>query len=474
MSSSKLLQTFISAVKASLPFAPNFNQEEAIVRLAGFVFSPDERGVFVLRGYAGTGKTNLVSALTKALPSVRWRSVLLAPTGRAAKVLGAYAQRPAFTIHKKIFRKQATGEGGVYFTLAENLHRNTLFIVDEASMIGADQGGESLFNNLLENLFEYVYSGHNCKLILIGDTAQLPPVGCDQSPALDKDYLQRAFYLNISAYELSEVARQRLESEILLNATRLRELLAQPEIAVPKLLCRGDVVYLEGQDLEDTLNSCISRFGEDNVMIITRSNKRAKLFNQSYRNRIKLFEEDLCTGDRLMVVKNNYFWLQDAEAGQGFVANGDLAEIVKIVRRETLYGFNFCDCIVRFVDYPGLPDQEVKLITDSLYSDNPAFTADEQRALYERVMEDMANEPIKAVRQAYLRKSPYYNALQVKFSYAVTCHKSQGGQWPVVFIDQGYLKDDNVNAEFVRWLYTAITRAREKVYLINFNPLLIG
>jgi exodeoxyribonuclease V len=468
------IDTFITTVKSCLPFIANSNQEEAIAKLSGFIFSADERGVFILRGYAGTGKTNLISAITKALPSVRWRSVLLAPTGRAAKVLGAYAQRPAQTIHKKIFRKDMGADGQVHFSLGENLHKNTLFIVDEASMIGADQGGEQLFNSLLENLFEYVYSGTHCKLILIGDTAQLPPVGTEDSPALNTAYLKNAFYLNIQDYELREVARQRLESGILLNATNLRNSLIGSDFVMPTLVCTNDVISLNGQELEDALNTCISRYGEDNVMIITRSNKRANLFNQSYRNRVKLFEEDLCTGDKLMIVKNNYFWLPENNDEAGFVANGDMAEIVKILKRETQYGFNFCDCVIRFNDYPNLPEQPVKLLTDSLFTDSPSLSQADQKKLYESVMSDVSHEPIKSVRSAYLKKSPYYNALQVKFSYAVTCHKSQGGQWPVVFIDQGFLNDENLNREFIRWLYTAITRARETVYLINFNEVLLS
>lgn len=456
-------------IPAYLPFSPNSNQAEAIDRISRFIFNSDERSVFILKGYAGTGKTNLISAFTKALPGIRWRSVLLAPTGRAAKVLSGYAQRPAQTIHKKIFRKQMGATGAIYFSLAENLHRNTLFIVDEASMISADSGGESLFNSLLENLFEYVYSGDNCKLILIGDTAQLPPVGSEESPALDQKYLSAAFHLNIHAFELTEVARQRLESGILFNATNLRNAMAMEETGFPRLSCSADVVNLPGDELEETLQSCISRYGEDNVVIITRSNKRANLFNQSYRNRIKLYEEDLCGGDKIMIVKNNYFWLGDNNSEAGFIANGDIAEISKIMNRESLYGFNFCDCIIQFSDYPQLPPQQVKIVTDCLFTDSPALSGDEQKKLFDAVMEDVSDLPDKGSKMAYLKKSPYYNALQVKFSYAITCHKSQGGQWPVVFIDQGYLKEENINNAFIRWLYTALTRATEKVYLINFN-----
>jgi ATP-dependent exoDNAse (exonuclease V) alpha subunit len=473
MSKTWSVSEFINFVKGSLPFVANSDQENAIEKISDFIFNRDERSVFVLKGYAGTGKTTLISTFTKALPNIKWRSVLLAPTGRAAKVIGNYSQKEAFTIHKKIFRKIPGENGSVYFSLAENLHRNTLFIVDEASMISADSPGEQgFFNNLLENLFEYVYSGDNCKLILIGDTAQLPPVNSSDSPALDINYLKNAFHLNISSVELKEVARQQIESGILFNATQLRIILSEKYFVFPKLTCTNDVVNVNGEDLEDTLNSAISKYGEENIIIITRSNKRANLFNQSFRNRIKLYEENICSGDKLMIVKNNYFWLPEKAETAGFIANGDIAEITRINKKENIYDFNFVDCNIKFSDYD-LPEQQVKIITDGLYSDNPALNAEEQQKLYFNVLEDVADEPNKGLKMAYLKRSPYFNALQVKFSYAVTCHKSQGGQWPVVFIDQGYIKEENVDKNFVRWLYTAITRATEQIYLINFNNLFI-
>jgi len=463
------IDDFVNEIPRHLQFVLNADQQTAISKIAHFIFDSSERSVFVLKGYAGTGKTSLVSAITKTLPHIRWRSVLLAPTGRAAKVLSNYSQRPAQTIHKKIFKKEMAGDGSIHFSLGENLHHNTLFIVDEASMISADSGGESLFNSILENLFEYVYSGDNCKLILLGDTAQLPPVGSLESPALNQEYLRSAFYLNIHGFELKEVARQRLESGILLNATNLRASISEEVFTFPSLICTSDVIQLAGDELEDTLNACLSKYGEDNIAIITRSNKRANLFNQSFRNRIKLFEEDLCTGDKLMVVKNNYYWLPENNGEAGFIANGDMVEVTRINKRESLYGFNFCTCNVRFIDYVNLPELEVNLITDALHSDFPALSQEEQKVLFENVLTDVQDEPIKGLRMAYAKKSPYYNALQVKFSYAITCHKSQGGQWPIIFIDQGYLKEENVDQGFVRWLYTALTRATEKVYLINFN-----
>lgn len=471
MSKIILPHDFEKIVSGYLPFIANEDQKIAIKKISEFIFNPDERAVFILRGYAGTGKTNLISAFTKALPNIKWRSILLAPTGRAAKVLGMYSQKTAQTIHKKIFRKQIGADGAFYFSLAENLHKNTLFIVDEASMISADSGGESLLNSLLENLFEYIYSGDNCKLILIGDTAQLPPVGSNESPALNENYLKGAFHLNINFFELKEVARQRLESGILLNATNIRNNIGNSVFEFPKFICGKDFVNLPGDELEDQINSAISNYGEENVVIITRSNKRANLFNQSFRNRIKLYEDDLCAGDKIMIVKNNYFWLPENNGEAGFIANGDMVEITRIVKRENLYGLDFCECQVRFIDYPNLAELQVKIITNSLFSDNPALSQEEQKSLFEAVMADVSHEPAKGVRMAYLKNSPYYNALQVKFSYAITCHKSQGGQWPVVFIDQGYLKEENIDEGFLRWLYTGITRATEKVYLINFNAL---
>jgi exodeoxyribonuclease V len=460
-------EKFTSTVRAQLSFELNTDQEEALDRLTTFILSPLQQPLFVLNGYAGTGKTSVVSAVTKALPSLKWRSVLLAPTGRAAKVLSGYAQRQASTIHRKIYKRVTDGEGSIRFSTAENLHRKTLFIVDEASMIGgADKDGS--FTNLLGDLLEYVFSGDDCRLLLLGDTAQLPPVGSELSPALDLAYLRASYHLDLGHAELREVARQRLDSAILLNATQLRVAMASPEFAFPRLQTAADFQRINGTELEDILNDSLSRYGDDGVIILTRSNKQAGLYNRSYRTRIRGLEEDLCTGDRLMVVKNNYFWLSEGEEA-GFIANGDIAEISRIVGREEAYGFAFCDCFLRFTDYPNMADQQVKIVTSCLYSDAPALKPEEQRALYEAVMEDVVHEPSRGLRMAYLRKSPYYHALQVKFAYAVTCHKAQGGQWPVVFIDQGFLQPQEPDRAYTRWLYTAVTRASEKVYLVNFG-----
>jgi exodeoxyribonuclease V len=468
----ELIEQFRKKVYSQLPFSANEGQRNAVTKVGSFIFESDDRSLFILKGYAGTGKTNLISAVTKVLPDFRWRSVLLAPTGRAAKVLSYFAQRPAYTIHKKIFWPDQNAEGDMRFTLAQNLHRNTLFIVDEASMISAGSGDDTLFNNLLENLLEYVYSGDNCRLLLMGDPAQLPPVGSNESPALDPTFMRSAFHLSVDFIELTEVARQSLESGILMNATRLRAAIGS-EAGFTGIVPQRDVIPVGGEDLEDVLNTAISQYGEDNVIIITRSNKRANLFNKNYRYRIRFYEDDLCTGDKIMVVKNNYYWIKENTAGIAFIANGDMAEIRRIISRESRYGFDFCDCLLRFTDYPELPDQQVQMITNSLYSDNPALKEEELKALYANVMQDVTDEPLKGARRAYLKNNPYYNALQVKFRYAVTCHKSQGGQWPVVFIDHGYLEEGSANDELIRWLYTAITRASEKVYLISFKESLL-
>ena len=461
--------SFISTFLSYLNFTPTEDQSNLISLLAEFMSNHDEREIMVIKGYAGTGKTNMVAALSKTLPSFKWKSVLLAPTGRAAKVLSNYSERPAQTIHKKIFRKTSTYDGGVQFSLAENLHRHTVFIVDEASMIGLDNpNSDSLYESLLESLLEYVYSGDNCKLILVGDTAQLPPVGSNESPALNIDYLKAAYQFSIKHIELKQVARQQDASGILINATHLRDCIKDEIEEFPKLLLYKDVVRLNGDELEDALNNAYSKYGFNDVLIVTRSNKRANLFNQAVRARIRYMDDDLCGGDLMMVVKNNYFWL-DEKSEVGFIANGDSLQIKKITARRELYGFNFAECIVELCDYPNSPEISLNLLLDSVNTETSALTKEQQQYLFEGVMEDVADEPIKGKRMMYLKKSPYFNALQVKFNYAVTCHKAQGGQWPVVFIDQGYLTKEMINTEFLRWLYTAFTRATERVYLMNFS-----
>ena len=457
-------------------FPPTKNQLTVIGELTDFVFLKAKKHLFVLKGYAGTGKTSLIGALVKTLPDFNFDSVLLAPTGRAAKVLSNYAGKPAFTIHKMIYQLRSGGDGFTRFMIKENKFQNTLFLVDEASMINDGGGltgaswGET--KSLLDDLLQYVYSGVNCKFILIGDTAQLPPVGMEMSPALDEDFLFQSYYLNIEMNELSEVVRQQKDAGILENATYLRNKIASKEISLPLFssINTTDVKRISGEELEDVLSDAYGKFGDENVMIITRSNKRANLFNGQVRVRIRWLEDELAAGDFMMVVKNNYFWLTD-DAKAGFIANGDIIEILKIKGIEELYGFRFANVTVRMIDYPDEPDLEVKLLLDSIMSDAPSLPSDQFKILYEAVSEDYAYEPNRKKRNELIRKNPYYQALQIKFAYAVTCHKSQGGQWDAVFVDQGYLTEEMIDIAYLRWLYTAITRAKKELYLVNFNDV---
>lgn len=461
------LEKLENTIKINLPFVVNEEQAIAVKKISKFILNNYSNSVFILKGYAGTGKTNLISGITKSLKSIGWKSVLLAPTGRAAKIMNNYSQTKAYTIHKKIFNYSFDTSSSGFLSIAENTHTSTLFIVDEASMIQAKED-ESGNLNLLESLFEFVYSGLNCKILFVGDNAQLPPVGSNYSAALSPEYLKANFDLNIFFFELKKVARQKEDSGILYNATQLRINLLEKDYIQPKFETTKDFIRLNGEDLEDTLNQSIQKYGEDNIIIITRSNKRASLFNQTYRNKIKYLEDELNTGDKIMIVKNNYFWLPSSNTETNFIANGDIAEITKLKNKKSLYGFEFCDCEIRLIDYQ-LPPLEVKLNLNTLYSDQSSLTTEQQASLKEAVLEDVADEPDKYTKIRYLKNNPFFNALQVKPAYAVTCHKSQGGQWPVVFIDQGYLTKEMLNIEYTRWLYTAVTRATEKVYLINFN-----
>lgn len=440
--------------------------------MARFLYDGDPRSVFVLKGYAGTGKTSLVSALIQTLPHLRVDTLLLAPTGRAAKVISNYSGRPAYTIHKKIYMT-VTDAGGVVRTVrAINKHAYTLFIVDEASMIGLE--ATSSRHSLLEDLIDYVYDGNHCRLMLIGDTAQLPPVGQSESPALDERYLSVAFGLNVIASELTEVVRQQQLSGILANATALRNQIAVleegDEASMPLFSPNGtDVIKLAGEDLMETLYREYGDYALEQVAIICRSNKRANLFNQGVRNSVLFREEEVNAGDYLMVVKNNYFWL-DEESSIGFIANGDIVEVLSVRNTQELYGFRFADATLRFVDYPDEEPRDCKLMLSTLYSESPSLTAEESEQFYNAVMEDYADLPHKADRLREMRQNPYYNALQVKFAYALTCHKTQGGQWNTVIVDQGFLPPDMpLDRDFLRWLYTAFTRATDRVYLLNFE-----
>jgi exodeoxyribonuclease-5 len=465
--------SFRSNILSVFPFEPTAGQAELADRLGAFLTDPDPRSVFVLKGYAGTGKTSFVSAMIRMLPAAGRKSVLLAPTGRAAKVLAGYAGQHAWTIHKRIYFQRMGRDGSISLVLQKNLYKNTLFIVDEASMIaGSAQDKDQVFSsrNLLDDLMDYVAEGESCKLLLIGDTAQLPPVGMPISPALDLEYLRSRYNLKIHSFELTEVMRQSLNSGILYNATRMREIIAsgQPSKHLFQLGRDGDISRVAGPDLEDLLHSSFAASGLSDTVVITRSNKRANLFNREIRNRILFYDNEISAGDCLMVVRNNYFWL-DPQSGPGFIANGDLVEVMGIRNTEELYGFRFADATIRLVDYPDEPHLDAKLMLDVLMAESPALPDDAYRKLFSAVQEDYSDIPRRILRLEKVRTNPYFNALQVKFAYALTCHKTQGGQWQNVFIDQGYLKEEMIDNEYLRWLYTALTRATVKVYLLGFQ-----
>ncbi len=427
-----------------------------------------EQNLFLLRGYAGTGKTSITAAFTKVLPRSGFKSILLAPTGRAAKVISAYSAKEAYTIHKKIFTKTFSEEGLMQFIPSANNYKNTVFIVDEASMIGAEN--DYVFmngQNLLDVLIEYVYSGDNCSLLLVGDTAQLPPVGLELSPAINPEYLRSRYSFNLFFEELTNVERQKEQSGILYNATKIRIQLLENKTYLPQIEFTNDVEHVSGEELEDVLNTAYSKYGEENVLVITKSNKAANLYNQQIRNRVFYRDADLCAGDRIMVVKNNYYWL--GEKSSNFIANGEMFKIRKIIGRKELYGMHFAECVLEWQDDRLEGELQALLLLNTINTESPALPQLIQQQFFNEVMLDYQHIPEKWKKISELRGNPYYNAIQVKFSYAVTCHKSQGGQWPCVLIDQGYLLKEQVSQNYLRWFYTALTRATEKVYLINFR-----
>lgn len=453
----------------NFPFAPTQGQKDFFDKMDRFLLQENAGGsAFILRGYAGTGKTSLISALVKTLPRLKIKSMLLAPTGRAAKVMGNYSQKSAFTIHKIIYRpKDQGGELSGGFELVKNYYKDTLFIVDEASML-ADEvlNGRSL----LRDLIHYVYQESSNMLMLVGDTAQLPPVGSNLSPALERDYLVRHFRLKVDAIELTEVMRQQLESGILYNATFLRNQLFSktPEISFTVSGFK-DFYKMTGERLEDGLRYAYNKFGLENTVIITRSNKNAVQYNQYIRRTIHFYDDEINAGDLLMVVKNNYTYMAESDK-VNFIANGDFVEVVKIRSFEEMYGLRFATLELRLLDYPDEPYFEAKVIMDTLYSPHPSLSPEQYKDLYRQVSEDYQDVANKAERMELIKKDPYLSSLQVKFAYALTCHKSQGGQWDAVFVDQGYLTDEMVNVEYIRWLYTAVTRAKKELFMVNFHP----
>lgn len=463
---------FFRLVLEKFPFEPTAPQAVFFEKVAHYLLATKQDELFVLKGFAGTGKTTVISALVNHLQYINQKYVLLAPTGRAAKVMASYAEKQAYTIHKRIYFPKKNKNGGMGFVLQANKFKNTVFIVDEASMIGDSQSENTMYVNgsLLNDLLFYVDAGQNCKLILVGDTAQLPPIQSDVSPALNSDSLALHYNKNIIEIELDEVMRQAEKSGILYNATELRGLLKRNFFTDFQFKIKGfnDIVRLQdGYDIEDAIHQAYANFSIEDTAFIVRSNKRANQYNQQIRSKILGKESELATGDFLMVVKNNYFWLKETSEA-GFIANGDIIEVLAIRSIKELYGFKFADVTIRMVDYPNELPFETLLLLDTLTSESPSLTYEESNKLYQEVLQDYEEERQQYRKLLKVKSNPYFNALQVKFSYAITCHKSQGGQWCTVFIEQPYLPD-GIDREYVRWLYTAVTRAQNKLYLIGFK-----
>ena len=504
-------------IRENFTHNPTKEQEKAISMLSDFLLSRESDAVFLLKGYAGTGKTSLLAALVRTMQQLQQRVMLLAPTGRAAKVLSLYAGAPAYTIHRKIYRQKSITDMDV-FQNDVNLRQDTLFIVDEASMVANESGGGSIFGSgrLLDDLMHYVYSCEGCRLILVGDTAQLPPVGEEESPALSRIMLE-GYGMTVTELCLTQVVRQLEESGILWNATMLRRLIQDDEMQdFPKLRGKSfpDVRVLPGDELIDALSDSYRKYGTDGTIVVTRSNKRANIFNGGIRARILDYEEELSSGDLIMVAKNNYYWTSQASPvpsqggekqrsatvppapdrreegkvnseiaagvapsplerdgerllGEAFIANGDVAVVRRLRNERSFYGFRFADATLVFPDYDQ-KEMDVTILLDTLQSEAPSLTRQQQEALFNGVWEDYPELTNKRDRMKKLRQDPYYNALQIKYAYAVTCHKAQGGQWEHVYIDQGYITEETLSPDYFRWLYTAITRATEQVYLVNW------
>lgn len=466
-----LMKEFYTLLKNKFPFETTLKQDIFLQKIAQFVTNNFEDEIFVLKGYAGTGKTTLLSTVVNELHHVDRRFVMLAPTGRAAKVISNYSSKSAFTIHKYIYYPKSSAGGGMQFSMKANKAKNTVFIVDEASMISDSNSEANLYphGSLLDDLIYFVYSGRNCKLILMGDTAQLPPVHMDVSPALHIDTLSLNYQMEVSHIELDEVMRQEEDSGILYNATELRSMLDSYFFDAFAFYLKGfkDIVRLvDGYDIQDAIFDAYSNLGPEETAFIVRSNKRANQYNQQIRTRILDKESELSPGDYLMVVKNNYYWLKDSTITD-FVANGDIIEVLEIYKIQELYSFRFASVRARMIDYPQMVPFDTIVMLDTLTSESPALTYDESNRLYQEVMLDYSEETSQFRKLQKVKANEYFNALQVKFSYAITCHKSQGGQWDTVFIEQPYLPD-GISKEYIRWLYTAMTRAKNKLYLIGF------
>lgn len=475
-------QSLYQLLTRSFGFVPTEGQRTVLYHLAAFLLSEKPSPTYLLQGYAGTGKTTLVTTLVKTLPMIGMWYQLMAPTGRAAKVLSGYTGKNASTIHRKIYRFQQYADGSLRMTRAENKAKNTLFIVDECSMISDERSNG---RSLLDDLINYVFSGENCKLLLIGDNAQLPPVGWENSPANDINVLKHGFGLTVAAYELTEVMRQEEESGILWNATALRQTLrpltplralmtAPIELPLFNVNNFSDIHRIEPQEFEELLWQKFGDKTSNEAVIICRSNKRANMYNQAVRARILQEEGEISTGDKLMVVKNNYFWT-DEDQKISFIANGDMIELMRINNTEEMYGFHFADVEIQLTDYQEEPNLSVKILLETLTSDSPALTQEESDRLYHAVEEDYMDIPNRRDRCKAMRQNPYFNALQVKFGYALTCHKTQGGQWPTVFLDAPFFPDAethgcaSLQVSDLRWFYTAVTRAQKQLYFVNFD-----
>ena len=456
----------IEKLKLNFSHKPNSEQNKILLKLVEYITTLGNRSIFLLKGYAGTGKTTLISALVKSLPSIGKRSVLLAPTGRAAKVLAKYSKKKSSTLHKKIYWIRTTKNGNTFITLKENLHTNTIFIVDEASMIPEDAKDGINKRSLLEDLIKYVYEGIDCKLILIGDTAQLPPVNLDISPALDENNLDKKYQKQIIHQELKKVVRQEKNSMVLENATHLRELIEGNIKKLPKIKLNQEVVRISsGDELQECIEKSYGNSGVENTTIICRSNKRANQYNYRIRSEILWQEDIISAGDILMVVRNNYFWL-DEKSEAGFLANGDIIEVTRIKEIIERYGFKFAKASIRLMDYENENEIDTILLLDTINSESPSLKYDEYKKLYTEVGLDYKGQ--KDINKK-IKENEFFNAIQIKFGYSITCHKAQGGQWKNVFIDIGYFKKEMLDKNYLRWLYTAFTRSTENLYLIGFN-----
>ncbi len=456
----KIIQNF--------PHNPTPDQESAIKSISEFIASTDPDSLLLMKGYAGTGKTSVIGTLVKTLNELKQKTILLAPTGRAAKVFSNYAEQKAYTIHKRIYRQKVFSNEPVGFLPATNLYKDTIFIIDEASMITNDGIDSYIFGSgrLLEDLIHFVYSGTGCRMIISGDEAQLPPVMQTESPALNPDILE-GYNLNVASVLLTQVVRQQENSGILYNATQLRDALRNNMVEIfPKLRLEGfnDFRNLSGEDLIEEIESSYNHDGPEETIVITRSNKRALIYNNGIRNRILYYEEELSSGDRLMVSKNNYFWASDIKETD-FIANGEIIEVIKVRRTYEMYGFRFADVLVRFEDYD--IELETKVLLNTLQSETPALSKELNDQLFYRVLEDYESITTKSGKIKKMKTDPHYNVLHVKFAYAITCHKAQGGQWKNVFLDLGYITEEMLGEDFYRWLYTAITRATERLYIVN-------